>query len=320
VRAEPFASAEASLDYLDWRFRQYPLFRELMELYEDHAGEVVLDYGCGPGNDIVGFLVRGNVGKIIGVDISAKALALAEKRLELHGVDSSKLELIKITDAVQRLPLRDGSVDYVYCEGVLHHASDPEAILREFLRVLKPGGRGCVMVYNWESIWLHLHAAYIKKVLEGAYSGLTIEDAFARTTDSDTCPIARPYRSGQFGGLLESVGFEWEFLGGYFSRYELDILRTHKDAAEQDPRLPREHREFLLALSDDGQGYPVYRGKPAGVGGVSRLRKRPWGAGRACRRNGIGRAADDHRPMTDACLLEPDPGVAARRRAEPRRG
>src|SRR5215510_3492022 len=66
VRAEPFDSPAASLAYLDWRFEQYPLFREFMGLYGDHERDVVLDYGCGPGNDIVGFLVLGRARKVGG--------------------------------------------------------------------------------------------------------------------------------------------------------------------------------------------------------------------------------------------------------------
>src|SRR5207249_11949097 len=58
VCALPFQSAQESLAYLEWRFEQYPLFREFMQLYGQRDSQVVLDYGCGPGNDLVGFLVH----------------------------------------------------------------------------------------------------------------------------------------------------------------------------------------------------------------------------------------------------------------------
>ena len=40
---------------LEWRFEQYPLFREFSGLWGEHDGEVLVDYGCGPGNDLTGF-------------------------------------------------------------------------------------------------------------------------------------------------------------------------------------------------------------------------------------------------------------------------
>jgi len=41
---------------------------------------------------------------------------------------------------VSRLPLEDCSVDAAFANMVLHHAEDPEAMLREMARVVRPGG------------------------------------------------------------------------------------------------------------------------------------------------------------------------------------
>src|SRR5262245_51935468 len=81
VNSIPFRTATQSLEYLDWRFRDYPLFREMMGLYRPHDDAVVLDYGCGPGNDLVGYLVHSNAKKVIGIDVSMTALRLASHRL-----------------------------------------------------------------------------------------------------------------------------------------------------------------------------------------------------------------------------------------------
>ena len=89
VNSTPFNSAEKSLQYLEWRFGQYPLFRELMELWGEHDDRVVLDYGCGPGNDLTGLLVYIKARKVIGIDVSVKALELARRRLALHKIDPS---------------------------------------------------------------------------------------------------------------------------------------------------------------------------------------------------------------------------------------
>src|SRR4051812_32318616 len=70
VNSAPFLSARQSSRYLDWRFREYPLFREFSGLYGDHDGEAVLDYGCGPGNDVNGVATPSQAPPILGPGVS----------------------------------------------------------------------------------------------------------------------------------------------------------------------------------------------------------------------------------------------------------
>ena len=67
VRAKRFRSRRASERNLEWRFEQYPLFREFSALWGSHDGEVLLDYGCGPGNDLTGYALHTGARRIIGV-------------------------------------------------------------------------------------------------------------------------------------------------------------------------------------------------------------------------------------------------------------
>ena len=70
----------------------------------------------------------------------ARALELAERRLSIHKVDPTRVTLLKTEDSASELPLLTSSIDHIHCGGVLHHTSQPASILREFFRVLKPGG------------------------------------------------------------------------------------------------------------------------------------------------------------------------------------
>lgn len=273
VRAPGFLNRRTSERYLDWRFAEYPLFRELTGLWGDHDGQVVLDYGCGPGNDLTGLALETGARRLIGVDVSERALSLAGKRLALHGVNPDRVQLILVTDGNPGLPLADDSVDYAQSLGVIHHTSDPASVLTELNRVLRPGGAGCVMVYNRASVWFHLYTAYERMVCERAFPGLGVDEAFARNTDGDQCPISRNYVAGDFVGLCEDAGFKAEFVGGYLSRQELHSLEQSWAKAIADERLPREHRDFLRGLSFDAQGLPMYDGYHAGIGGVYRIRK-----------------------------------------------
>ena len=274
VRSDDFKDAAESARYLEWRFDEYPLFREFSGLWGDHDGEVLLDYGCGPGNDVVGFLIHTGAAEVIGVDVSPRALEMAERRIALHDVDPARYRLLRVSDAEHTIPLQSASVDFFQSQGVLHHTTDAEAILRELHRVLRPGGEGRIMVYNRASVWFHLFAAYEVQIVDGLYSELSTEDAFQHTTDGPDCPIALCFAPEDFVALCGRAGFDAEFLGGYLSRHELETLERSRDAAIADQRLGAEHRDFLRELEADGDGHPLWRGKHAGVGGTYVLRRR----------------------------------------------
>ena len=272
VRADDFASPEESERYLEWRFEQYPLFREFAGLWGDHDDQVILDYGCGPGNDVIGFLTHTGARKVIGLDVSETALELAHRRIGLHGVDPARYELIKISDAKPDTGLATDSIDYMQSQGVIHHTSDPLGVLRELRRVVKPGSTSRVMVYNRDSVRFHLFAAYILQIVQGRFRHLSVEEAFGKTTDGEDCPIARCWRPAEFIEICRSAGFEAEFLGGYPLLAEMEWLRDHRRAAIEDERLGAEHRRFLEEVTLDSEGYPMWRGRHAGFGGCYLLR------------------------------------------------
>lgn len=258
---------------LEQRFEQYPLFREMSGLWGERRGEIVLDYGCGPGNDVVGLLLYSDAAKVTGIDVSLPALQLAAKRLALHRIDPGRVELIHVPESDARMPVRDASIDYFQSQGVIHHATDPELALRELHRVARPGAEGRIMVYNRSSVWFHLYVAYQLMIVAGKYEGLAADDAFGRTTDGDECPIARAYEPTDFAALCERAGFEVEFLGGYISNTEVAALGETWENASSDPRLDTVHREFLQSLTFDSSGLPMTGEHYAGVGGMYRLRR-----------------------------------------------
>jgi SAM-dependent methyltransferase len=272
VNSTPFANADESAAYLEWRFEEYPLFREFSGLWGRHAGETVLDYGCGPGDDVTGLALYSGAARVIGLDISPTALGLTAQRLALHGVDPGRVSLQQVRDGRPEIPLEDDSVDYVNCGGVLHHTSSPVELLSELRRVLRPGGRAFVMVYNSDSVWLHLYVAYEKMLHDPAYADADLDDAFRRLTDGPECPISRHQTADEMIGLCAQAGFSARYAGGYLSRHELQQIGTHWARAIADERLAEPHRDFLRSLTFDAAGRPMIRGFHAGIGGVYHLR------------------------------------------------
>jgi ubiquinone/menaquinone biosynthesis C-methylase UbiE len=264
-----FGSAEESLAYLRWRNDNYFGYSDLMPV-EGQDRKVVLDFGCGPGHDLVGFSTASRPARLIGMDVSPSSLAEATARIALH---AASCELMQLDPTATELPLATGSVDYVHSSGVLHHVADLPATLREIHRVLRPDGVTRIMVYNHDSVWMHLFVVYMKRIIENAFTELTVEEAFARTTDGEDCPIARVYRPTEFIALCQEAGFVAEFAGAAVSIHEAKILPYRYDAI-QSLKTPETSRRFLLELTFDEYGMPRYRGHRAGIDGCYLLRPR----------------------------------------------
>lgn len=265
-----FASKAESLDYLSWRNAQYLFYADLLPT-AGFDGLRVLDYGCGPGNDLVGFVEHSRPARLVGMDISAASLGESAARLGLHGPHG--VELIR-ADETSRIPLEDASIDYIHCSGVLHHTTDENAVLAEFRRILAPGGKAGVMVYHRDSIWEHLYVAYQRQIVAGIDQGLSLADAFRRSTDGPDCPISRRYSAAEFVRICEDAGFRCKFIGAAISLHEMGLMPLRM-AALADPRLGAEHREFLLRLSFDEFGRPLHEGRVAGIDGVFALELPP---------------------------------------------
>ncbi|MCS6877189.1 MAG: arsenite methyltransferase [Geminicoccaceae bacterium] len=104
-------------------------------------GEVVLDLGCGAGNDC--FIARhevGSGGRVIGVDATPEMIARARANARKLGFDNVEFRLGEI----ENLPVADASVDCVISNCVLNLVPDKPRAFAEIARVLKPGGRMCV--------------------------------------------------------------------------------------------------------------------------------------------------------------------------------
>jgi ubiquinone/menaquinone biosynthesis C-methylase UbiE len=104
-------------------------------LLGDVRGRLVLDFGCGSGENSLLLARRG--ARVVGVDISASLIALATRRLEINHLPGAARFVV---GSAHDLPLPANSVDVVFGIAILHHL-DLGATSREIHRVLKKGGR-----------------------------------------------------------------------------------------------------------------------------------------------------------------------------------
>ncbi len=120
----------------------------------------LLDFGCGPGS-ITADLARliGPKGRVIGIDNSAEALAIARRDADAPGLEYHQA-------SVYDIPFVDASFDLAYGHQVLQHLSDPVAALNEVRRVLKPGGLVAVRDADFGTMTHHPHYPELDTWLE----------------------------------------------------------------------------------------------------------------------------------------------------------
>ena len=120
--------------------------RSALDVLRPAPGQRLLDAGCGTG-DVSRRLAAevGPDGEVVALDYSSVTIAAARRR---H--DGSRVHYR--TGDVAALDLPDDSLDGVWCERVLQHVADADRVLREFRRVVRPGGRICLIDTDWASL------------------------------------------------------------------------------------------------------------------------------------------------------------------------
>jgi ubiquinone/menaquinone biosynthesis C-methylase UbiE len=104
-------------------------------------GMQVVDVGCGVGSIACQMAKRIGSGRVLGIDRS-------ETLLEIAAGIQAKNQLTNISfqaGDVYNLPLASGIADFVYARLLFQHLTDPLAALAEIDRILKPGGKVCIV-------------------------------------------------------------------------------------------------------------------------------------------------------------------------------
>ena len=120
-----------------FKFRDFIRPREeILEEVVIKSGDRVLDYGCGPGSYLIDLaeMVRKS-GKIYALDIHPLAIQSVQEIARTKGL--TNVETI-LSNCETGLP--DNSVDIILLYDIFHGLSEPQAILKELHRILKPEG------------------------------------------------------------------------------------------------------------------------------------------------------------------------------------
>ncbi len=117
-------------------------------------GSSVLEVGCGRGAGASLILREFEPAVLHAMDLDIDMIRNAARYLPAN----QRRRIATYTGDVRHLPYRDGTLDAVFCFGVLHHVPDWRGALREIARVLKVGG-----VYYVEELYPTLYQNFITK-------------------------------------------------------------------------------------------------------------------------------------------------------------
>jgi ubiquinone/menaquinone biosynthesis C-methylase UbiE len=167
-----------------------PWATDLLELADLRQGERVLDVACGTG--IVARLAAGRVGmagEVTGLDLNAGMLRVARSLPSPPGASVTWVE-----GSALAMPLPDASFDVVLCQQGFQFFPDQAAGLQEMKRVLVPGGR--VLLSIWEG-----HTPYTSAMVGAVEKHVGLEPATTLRT-SRACPDPETVRD-----LMMQAGF-----------------------------------------------------------------------------------------------------------------
>jgi ubiquinone/menaquinone biosynthesis C-methylase UbiE len=135
VEVEAYASAAAQewLNNIDASFIEHAA-----RLVKERQRGRALDIGTGPGQITLKLALQLSLWKFIGVDRSQKMIDEALASMAATAPVTGRLEF-QVADG-NRLDYPDASFDLVVCNSVLHHFAEPQNLLAEMARVVKPRG------------------------------------------------------------------------------------------------------------------------------------------------------------------------------------
>jgi SAM-dependent methyltransferase len=186
-----------------WFVSRRELVVDLVQGLHCHGTPLILDMGCGTGATAAALA---QLGRVVGLDFSLLALRACTHR----GLP----ELLK--SRAEAIPMASECADVIVATDLLEHLDDDLAALREFHRVLKPGGHAVITVPAYSFLWSEHDLALMHK---------------------------RRYVSRQLGERARGAGLRPIRLGYALSLlFPMALLRLLKRPSRRGPvRLPEAH-------------------------------------------------------------------------------
>jgi ubiquinone/menaquinone biosynthesis C-methylase UbiE len=196
---------------------------------EFFRGKVCLDAGCGGGRFSIA-LAKLSAKKVVGVDISEKAVEAARERAKERSLGNVEFQRASVLS----LPFSDRMFDYVISSGVILLTPDPKKAFDELVRVLRPGGTLFLSVYGKYGLKWFVNDLFRYTVCQ-VIPFYIMEKLFAlvgvpankryNTLDNLYTPYTKRFTETEIRRWLTDAGFE-NIRRVKFERYDYSTLRS----------------------------------------------------------------------------------------------
>lgn len=127
--------------YYNRNYAGISILKSFDELLPDLRNKSILDIGCGIGMYFPFFYQKGAV-ELVGVDVGENLLAMARKLCPYTKA---------VLSSADALPFSNECFDVIISMGLLEHFSDPQPVLKEWVRCLKRGGTLIIETPNMQN-------------------------------------------------------------------------------------------------------------------------------------------------------------------------
>lgn len=242
-------------DYEAWREKR--LWQELhqeerLATINAFGGDVadlrVLELSCGMGGTLVALARAG--AHVLATEFNLDYCAITKQRGERYG-----LNLPILNAAGEAIPLADNSFDLAVCWDIIEHVQDPEAMLRELRRVVRPGGRVLLTIINrraWRDPHYHLPAInwLPRRLADRLVARRAASKAEMGLQDRQTLSDMHYYTMNQFRELARHCGFKVA---------DMEALQIMRGAKRRAGGLKGRLRDLAYRLRLGLPAYYLYR-------------------------------------------------------------